>query len=126
MSDDAAPQAPAEDHDQLIVHTERVLKIRIGLSIAAFVAFVIVQVAATLTGRLEEAMIPTMALLLVSFFVLPRQVLGPKLHQWLRDHPGHPWIARAKRIHSWLTWVRLAYFIAGLALLVGLPELIDA
>ena len=121
---DKAQAGLSPGQERVIAHAGRVMTLRIGLSVASFCAFVILQISAVFTHALSDYTVVIMALLLIAFFLMPRQILGPKMADVLRQAPDHPWVAKAKRIQHWMVWVRVVYFGTALLLLFALPELV--
>jgi hypothetical protein len=97
---------------------EKKLTIRIIASVAAFLLFTVLAVSAALTHALDAQAPIIFGLLLLSMFVMPRQIPRP-------EGADQAQIERAARMQLWLAYTRAAYFLTALIVLFGVPKLVS-
>lgn len=121
---DVTPAAKGRDVEEVLRHVERVLYMRIGAGMVLYVIFAILDISAALTHTMQERAPLLIGLLIAAIFALPRQVFKRELLQEIQGEVKQDWIARMKRIQTWLVWVRAVFFLGALFLFLGLPEIV--
>ncbi len=96
---------------------------RIASSVVMYVAFIVLDVTAAITGQLSSNawMIPMFACLGLSVLLLPRR---PVPRGEARETAGQDRLEYYARIRKWLIWVRIAYLVGAIALVLGLPRVV--
>jgi hypothetical protein len=99
----------------------RIIAIRVGVSLLLFVGFVIAAVFAVLSD--DAASLSGIVLVgAASILVLPRYTVPPGFKPESKEQ-REMW-TKLSRVRIWLAYVRAAYFVTAVFIVLGLPELI--
>lgn len=96
---------------------------RIVSSVVSYIAFVVLDVTATITGAVGQDvwMIAIFACLGLAVLLLPRR---PVPRGEARERADGETLDFYARIRTWLIWTRIAYLVVAVGLLLGLPRLV--
>lgn len=119
-----APQAPSTEQQAQDSAFERKLYVRVIISVAIYVIFLILIIAATLMAKIPDYQIVLFVLLISAVALMPRQTLPTNYAKRPPAQIDRAFVLRMSKLRNWLAIVRFVFFILAVLGFMVLPELL--